>query len=131
MTEEYIDLGLPSGTVWKNTNEEGYYAFDEAVSKYSNYLPTKEQWEELKNLCQWEWIGDGYRVNGPNGNSITLPAEGIRFCNGVVYGGGSCGDYWSSTPDDSDCAWRLCFDSSCVFVYNGLQSNGRSVRLVK
>lgn len=134
MTEEYIDLGLPSGTMWKNTNEEGYYNFDDAVSQFGFNVPSKEQWEELKNLCQWEWIGNGYRVTGPNGNSITLPAEGIRFCDGneyYVYYVGSEGFYWSSTPNVSDDAWRITFDSIGVSMYISYRCYGFFVRLVK
>ena len=37
---EYIDLGLPSGTLWADCNEEGFYYFDEAVEKYGYRLPT-------------------------------------------------------------------------------------------
>ncbi len=36
---EYIDLGLPSGTLWATENEEGYFTFDEAVEKYGDSLP--------------------------------------------------------------------------------------------
>ena len=48
----YTDLGLPSGTIWKNFNATGFYTYDEAVSQFGNRLPTKEQWEELKAECQ-------------------------------------------------------------------------------
>lgn len=57
---EYADLGLPSGTLWAESNEEGYYTFDEAVEKYGNSLPTREQLEELKSHCQWEWNDKEY-----------------------------------------------------------------------
>ena len=36
---QYIDLGLSSGTLWKDTNEGGDYArytYDEAVSTFGN-----------------------------------------------------------------------------------------------
>ena len=69
----YTDLGLPSGTIWKNFNATGFYTSDEAVSQFGNRLPTKKQWEELKAECQWSWNGSGYKVTGPNGNSIVLP----------------------------------------------------------
>ena len=127
----YIDLGLPSGTKWKAENEKGYYEFDEAVSKYGNRLPTREQLEELKNQCQWKWMGDGYRVTGPNGNAIVLPAAGLRSCSGSVYGVGSYGDYWSSTPGDSDDAWNLYFISGSVDVDGNSRCLGFSVRLVQ
>lgn len=133
-SSKYVDLGLPSGALWKNTNEGGEYAlytYDEAVSMFGNQLPTKQQLAELKSKCTWSWTGDGYKVTGPNGNSIILPAAGIRYCDGGVGSVGSYGAYWSSTPDDSSYAWDLDFDSGKVGMYYGLRSLGRSVRLVQ
>lgn len=129
--QSFVDLGLPSGTKWETQNQKGFYTYDEAVSQFGNRLPTKEQWEELKAECQWEWTGDGYIVIGPNGNSITLPAEGCRNCIGGVSHVGSYGDYRSSTPGGSDHAWFLGFDSGTVDVYNGYRCLGQSVRLVQ
>ena len=127
----YVDLGLSSGTYWKETNESGFYNYDNAVSKFGNKLPTKEQLEELKNECEWTWTGNGYKVTGPNGESITLPVAGYRYCNGGVSGVGSRGYYWSSTPDDSDYAWGLGFYSSEVYMGNYSRCYGLSVRLVQ
>lgn len=134
LNQGYVDLGLPSVTLWKNANEGGDYArytYDDAAKRFGNKLPTKQQLEELKNKCTWTWIGNGYKVIGPNGNSITLPAAGCRFCNGDVYFVGSYGNYWSSTPGDSDNAWRLHFRSSGVTMYNEYRCGGYSVRLVQ
>ena len=43
-------------------------------------LPTKVQVEELLEKGEWEWTEmngcRGYKVTGPNGNSIFLPAAG-------------------------------------------------------
>lgn len=128
---EYIDLGLPSGTLWSDTNVEGFYTFDEAVSKYGDSLPTYEQFEELQEKCQWEWMGDGYRVIGPNGNAIVLPAEGLHYRDGDVDYVGSLGNYWSSTPDDSDDSWYLYFSSGGVGMGADYRCIGMSVRLVK
>jgi hypothetical protein len=127
----YTDLGLPSGTIWKNFNATGFYTYDEAVSLFGNRLPTKEQWEELKAECQWSWNGSGYKVTGPNGNSIVLPASGFRNCDGIVRGVGSYGHYWSSTPKDSDFAWDLNFNSDGVYVCSYRRCLGQSVRLVQ
>ena len=62
--EEYVDLGLPSGTKWKNENEVNtadavydFYTYDEAVAAFGNALPTKEQFQELKDSCRWSWMG--------------------------------------------------------------------------
>ncbi len=127
----YIDLGLPSGTLWKNQNEDGFYAYDEAVSKFGSKLPTKDQCEELKNYCDWTWTGDGYRVKGSNGNFIFLPAAGYCDCNGSVNFVGLYGYYWSSSPSDSDHAWRLGFISGGVDLGDYYRCVGRSVRLVQ
>ena len=127
----YVDLGLSSGTYWKETNESGFYNYDNAVSKFGDKLPTKEQLEELKNECEWTWTGNGYKVTGSNGESIMLPAAGYRKCDGDVGGVGTGGRYWSSTPDDSGNAWNLRFLSSGVGMYSYYRCGGRSVRLVQ
>ena len=127
----YVDLGLSSGTYWKETNESGFYNYENAVSKFGNKLPTKEQLEELKNECEWTWIGSGYKVTGPNGESIILPAAGYRTCGGDVYNVGTYGSYWSSTPRDSDDTWYLDFRSSGVNMYSVARCCGQSVRLVQ
>lgn len=127
-----VDLGLPSGTLWKDKNEDGgFYTYEEALSKFGDKLPTKEQLEELNSKCQWTWTGSGYKVTGPNGNSISLPAAGYRNCNGRVVNVGSDGHYWSSTPRGSDYAWRLGFGSGGVGMNLTDRCNGRSVRLVQ
>lgn len=127
----YTDLGLPSGTIWKNFNATGFYTYDEAVSQFGNRLPTKEQWEELKAECQWSWTGSGYKVTGPNGNSITLPAAGQNTLGRSVDYVGFSGGYWSSTPRGSEQAWVLFFGSGNVSMYDVSRCNGYSVRLVQ
>ena len=129
----YVDLGLPSGTRWKSTNENGFYTYDEAISKFGNKLPTKKQLKELKDECTWTWntAKKGYDVRGRNGNSTFLPAAGYRYRNGFVSHAGSDGIYWSSTPIDSEYAWRLGFTSADVYMNCIICSLGQSVRLVK
>lgn len=133
-TQGWIDLGLPSGTLWKDQNEAGgFYTYEQAVAKFGNSLPTKEQLEELEISCRWTWNGGGYKVEGSNGKSIVLPAAGFRDCNGGVCPVGSIAFYWSSTRGEAGYAWYLCFGSS-VRVHNGYDSEsscrGLSVRLV-
>lgn len=128
----YVDLGLPSGTLWKAENEDcGFITYDQAVNFYGNSLPTKEQFEELKNNCLWTWMGNGYKVKGKNGESIVLPAAGYRSCDGSVYGVGWGGYYWSSTPNGSEYAWFLDLYSGGVNMFNNYRCSGRSVRLVR
>ena len=130
----YVDLGL--SVYWKETNEMngfGFYTYDDAKSRFGGKLPTKEQLEELKSRCTWTWDSSkkGYYVKGTNGNSIFLPAAGIRDCSGDVYYVGTYGYYWSFTPDGSEDAWVLYFGSSGVYMDYGSRCYGRSVRLVQ
>ena len=100
---KYVDLGLPSGTLWKHLDENGEYTYNDAESKYGKKVPSKQQFEELLNKCKWTWTGDGYKVIGPNGNSIFFPAE---KCSSSL-----CAMYWSSTPHGFEDAYSLYFDS--------------------
>ena len=133
-TVEFVDLGLSSGTMWKTTNEtgdeDGFYTYDEAVSAFGDKLPTMEQFHELVDFCDWLWMENGYKVTGPNGNSIFLPAAGYRSCEGDLYLFPT-GNYWSSTPDDSDFSWILLFGSDVVAWTSSPRCQGHSVRLVQ
>lgn len=135
----YVDLGLPSGTKWKTVNETnrndeyGFYTYDDAIVAFGDKLPTKEQFMELGNYCEWTWNGGmGYKIVGPNGKSISLPAAGSRGCNGDVGSLGSCGVYWSSSPLGSD-GWVLYFqfETGYVAVDYDRRCGGHSVRLVE
>lgn len=127
----FVDLGLPSGTLWKDKNEDGgFYTYEQALSKFGSNLPSREQFEELKSKCSWTWTGNGYKVTVSNGNSIVLPASGDRGCDGRVDDVGSLGLYWSSTPESSGRAWDLYFGSGGVGWYNYSRCGGLSVRLV-
>ena len=135
----WVDLGLPSGTKWKNENElnaadsvYNFYTYDEAVAAFGNSLPTKEQFQELIDECEWWWNNGKYMVIGPNGNSIILPANGWRNGNnGNVGRIGLDGNCWSSTPNGADAAWRLGFDSDGKNMISNIRYSGYSVRLVQ
>lgn len=137
----YVDLGLPSGTLWKNKNEEGrFYTYDEAVGTFGSDLPNKNQFEELISECQWTWTGGGYKVVGSNGNYIVLPVVSFRGCEGDV-NNNSCSEYWSLSPSDkqsycwpsesSSCAWALYLNNNRVILYDLCRCIGASIRLVR
>ena len=91
--------------------------YDVATSEWGEEwrLPTKEEFEELVEECEWKWMKkkgvNGMRVTGPNGKNIFLPAAGGRE-GSSLNGDGIGGIYWSSTPYDDyddDCAYCLGF----------------------
>lgn len=137
MAEEYIDLGLPSRTLWKKKNESEQYNFDDAIGQFGYNFPSEEQWKELHDECQWIWNGKGYTVFGPNGKHIVLPAEGYchlvdSFCAYyMLVSPGACGNYWALATKDFEYAWAIDFDSDSVKMNGHFYSDKLSVRLVK
>ena len=82
-------------------------------------MPTNTEVEELRTKCTWTWKTqngvNGYLVEGPNGNSIFLPAAGMIY--GTELGGtGTHGVYWSSSLSTYEpiAAWDLYFTSEGV-----------------
>ena len=98
-------------------------------------MPTKAEQDELLTECNWEWTTlnsvNGYRVTGPNGNSIFLPAAGYRYGTGVLFGG-SNGDYWSGSlySSYSSLAYYLNFNSAYRDRGYGTRFSGHPVRPV-
>ena len=91
---EFVDLGLPSGTLWssdyvkKDDNDMTIYVAQENGADYE--IPTYEQFKELMDECKWEqkseknWTESGFYYwhewaicLGPNGNKITFEKTGI------------------------------------------------------
>lgn len=81
--------------------------------------PTEEETKELKEKCQWEWTMQegnvGYKVTGPNGNHIFLPAAGCLNYQGQ-YGFNTTGYYWTSniSPTSPKDAFYLAFTKEVV-----------------
>ncbi|MBO4370832.1 MAG: BACON domain-containing protein, partial [Paludibacteraceae bacterium] len=100
---EWVDLGLPSGTLWATCNvgasmpvKHGSFCswndlsgvFDEGPSAGWGpawRLPSNEEWQELLESCKWEPVTvdsddayklEAYMLTGPNGASLYLPAAG-------------------------------------------------------
>ena len=103
---EYIDLGLPSRTLWSTDYEELDRKYLYLPYEKAEYLkiPTKEQWEELKTSCKWEYDIDNYydficcRCVGPNGQILKFERTGRIITEGKV-------DEWEAffwIEDDSD-----------------------------
>lgn len=131
MFAQYVDLGLPSGTLWKSQNESGFYTYDEAMAKFGSQIPNRKKYRELIRACKWIWMGEGYKVIGPNNQYIVIPAAGYRGNYGDVGNIGEFGMYWSSAREDSGNAWYLSFDDFGADVDLNDCCYGMSVRLVK
>ncbi len=133
VTEGFADLGLPSGTKWKATNEgDGYYTYDEAAKKFGKKVPTKTQFEELVSECEWTWVdGKGFKITGKNKKAIMLPAGGFRGQDGTVYNVGVEGFYWSSSPLGPERGYRLGFNKEKPNIHYMERWGGGSVRLIE
>lgn len=100
--EGYVDLGLPSGTWWKQYDEEGTYQRHEAIERFGEDLPTLEQCQELRDFCKWSFTIQSlpkdssefkYKriaiAKGPNGNKI----EFIKYTrNSIIWQ-----SYWTQS----------------------------------
>lgn len=194
----YVDLGLPSGTLWATCNvganvpeDHGdYFAWGEIEPKndygWRNYkycyvsnvvlltkycdnssngyngftdnmisllleddaatanwgegwrMPTKEEWEELKNNTIYTWTTcngvDGLLFTAPNGNGLFLPTTG--YYTGSSLDNAYDGYYWSSSLESGYPEYSAIFSfsnyfgmgSSCVSFLD--RSRGLSVRAV-
>ncbi len=113
--------------------------YDIATAKWGQgwRMPSKEDWKELIEKCKWTkekaFHVYGYRVEGPNGNSIFLPNTGLRF--GETISNTDAGYYWTSEMalNDRECACYYYFDgkkhNDIVSTRNYVYS-GRAVRPV-
>ncbi len=107
--------------------------YDIATAKWGQgwKMPSKKEWKELIEKCKWTkekaFHVYGYRVEGPNGNSIFLPNTGLRF--GETISNTNAGYYWTSEMalNDGECACYYYFDgekyndnvSTRNYVYSG------------
>lgn len=85
--------------------------------------PTIEEWQELINNTTVEWttvnrVYNGRKFTGSNGNTLFLPAAGLRS-NLYVDDAGSIGRYWSSSLERNGYPYY-----ACEFY---ISSNGQSV----
>ena len=191
--EEYIDLGLPSRTLWANCNvgtnkPEGlgdYFAWGEVTPKttysWANYLhcngaadqltkycndpaygynhftdtltvlerpddagwcnfdsnkgprlPSKEQWQELYQNTTHTWTtlngAEGVLFEASNGNSIFLPAAGMRHEDGNTVGI-EHGYYWLNSFDEGNptSAWNFMIGSDLDAIGNSTATAPRNI----
>ena len=122
---EFIDLGLSVKWGACNINASSPYELGEyflwsqediAQTELGGkwYMPTLEEAQELINECTWEWTSlngmYGYKVIGPNGNSIFMAASGwIHAVSGKLVFFELEGNYWTSTYNGGSYAYDIEF----------------------
>ena len=113
---EYVDLGLPSGTLWstdyeKDENGDNLYLPYEEASNLK--LPTPGQWQELDKECMAIPIRDqktnkfiGFECVGPNGKTIRFDITG---------------NYLGSKQQESEdiCAWMKSTGEQNCAIFKG------------
>ena len=133
-------------TVGKNINDIRMNSkYDVAQTKWGDRwrMPTKEEMIELVNKCNWTWTTltdksgnkvNGYKITGPNGNSIFLPSGGHYGFDGSLTGVGTDGYFWSSQPYSNELnntAYDILFMGNYYgFGSGNLRRFGQSVRPV-
>jgi len=126
----FVDLGLPSGTLWATENTDGtlqLHDYRDARGRYLGLLPSREQFQELIDLCKWDWDRERkeFVITGPSGASISLPAAG-SFYNRHRRAYGKEGYYWTSTMSEGrkGHAWYLFMFSFPHMRWENLENKG-------
>lgn len=107
-----IYLEYPTDEEWHDSVGVVLPKYDAACYHTNNTwrIPTYEEWTELTDKCKWQWGNyngvEGYFVEGPNGNSIFLPAAGNTESK---YGDASNGGYRCSYVWDGGATFSLYF----------------------
>ncbi len=157
---DYVDLGLPSGTLWAACNvgasspQEigGMYNLpfksvgiiqtsdDPAYTTWgSNWcLPTGKQIQELIDNCKSEWKSykgvPGRIFTGPNGNILFFPASGWQNSNETeIRERGEIGGYWAgdtSSPSTPEYRYTILFNNEKINVTEDFVSVKQSIRPV-
>lgn len=113
-TKEEFDLGAYK--FWTAGTGKGFNHFDkynkagdallpedDAASNLMGkewHIPSVADFKELAELCIWTWTSRdgvfGYEVNGPNSNTLFLPAAGSRMGSKFLRQNEE-GEYWASS----------------------------------
>lgn len=126
---------------WGEINEKSNYSWSDNLNTDDDIIDSdtdaahtywKQRWTmpsdndiaELVNRCVWTWAKVegvlGFVVTGPSGNSIFMPAGGMRSVNDKI-GRDEQGNYWSGSRYETrnDCAYALEFDYRANRIYHG------------
>lgn len=141
--ENFIDLGLSSGTKWATKCEgSGFTTFNEAVmTAYMTYgetaisemmIPSIDLWEELLEECTWEWKTDCYWVKGPNGNGIYIyDFNLIRDYTGKRKPHDKDGCFWTINTVNDELVWTFSFSKDYKTFSKRLKNKKSGLHLVR
>ena len=108
-------------------------------------IPTKAEWESLKENCTWTWktkedgySNCGYLISGKNeysDNHIFLPAAGAKGGTGYepdLSPEDGFGCYWTSSLDTNNPsnAWRIGISVAGITLYSYYRRSGLTIRPV-
>ena len=100
-------------------------------------MPTDEEMIELREQCTWIWITQngvkGYKVVGPNGNLIFLPAAYLMIGGTLSGTAGHVGKYWSNSLSQRDPnvgGYCLNFSKDTIYASNFSRCYGATIRPV-
>ena len=125
------DTSTPSGSTWEEANNPCPKGF---------VVPSKAQWDALIAACNatngggWSSSNYGYKVltdNSNPANKLEFPAVGNLNTSGKLDGAGSSGFYWTSTPYETEKAYRIYFTSGTMYADKNDRVPGRSVRCIR
>lgn len=145
----YVDLGLPSGTLWTAANYSGYASLDLPTNHFNyfeeNYysadfgvfrMPTFADAKELYENCTYNTVSINniqcaMITSKMNGNAIYIPLGGYKNSGGYNYDVGDVGYIWLNSQYDS--YWRiikLSSETGIGYTYYSYHGCKRNIRLV-
>ena len=147
----YVDLGLPSGTLWTAVNFAGKGSLIALPTSYFSYyeenyysddfgefrMPTYEDAKELYENCTYKQVNIISQncasiTSNVNGNVIYIPFGGYKNSGGYRYYEDKCGYIWLNTQTN-DGFWRMMYlsdESKIGYTYYSYHGNSRNIRLV-
>ena len=134
--DKYLHPNIPTGKLsYSELQSQGYIdengnltpSHDAATANWGNLwrMPIKDEMQELLSNCNWKFTTqnnvNGFKVTGPNGKHIFLPAAGT-LSGSSIFNGGSDGKYWSSTPYSNSNSTYILY-----FYYSGSSGYSRYI----
>ena len=117
--EGYVDLDLPSGTLWatvpeyNSMNEHGLFSFEFATALgYTGHIPSRFQWDELLEYTEYsittvDGVNGCKLVSKENGNELFIPIQGFVDESGNYRS--DWGSYMSSTLFENEFYDRMLY----------------------